>query len=112
MSDHTGLRVISQADGYDSELDCFLKLLDYYTDKIIAHENQEIPISILLIKLMELLKRTQNKILITKALIITISFFEHIPTDMYNNQGIDIDFLPLKYKERALSLLRQEFLLN
>ena len=112
MLEHTGLRVISRIDRFDLELNCISKVLDYYDEKIVGHEYQEIPISYLLIKLMEQLQRTNNKTLITKALIITISFFKRIPPDAYDNQGIDIDLLPIKYKKKALSQLRQEFLLN
>jgi len=106
------LRVIPEVSIVDSQLKCILKLCDYYEKKIAAHENQEIPISVLLIKLMELLKKNNDKILITKALIITISFFEHIPADLYDNQGIEIDLLPLQYKEKALAHLKNEFLAN
>ena len=81
----------------DEESECILQIWDYYHKEIVDHENEEIPISLLLIKLMEFLKRTNNKELITKALLITISFFQHVPLDLYDNRGIDIDLLPLKY---------------
>jgi len=61
---------------------------------------------------MNILKRTNNKALITKALLITISFFPHVPADLYNNRGIEMDLLPKKYRKKALFQLRQEFLLN
>ena len=95
---------------FDSE--CISKVWDYYYEKIVNHECQALPISLLLIKLMNVLKRTKNKAHITKALLLTISFFHNVPPDFSNNRGIEIDLLPIKYREKAISLLRQEFLLN
>ncbi len=112
ISDYTGLRVISDFDFNGSEIDCISRIWDYYYKKIVDHENQELPISFLLIKLMNVLKETNNKVLITKALLITISFFSHTPADFHDNRGIEIELLPSKYRKRAISLLRQEFLLN
>jgi len=112
MSDTELIRLLAEVQNTDNEVECISKLLDFYQSEILNHGYHEIPISFLLIKLMEILKRTNNKTLITKALIITISFFERIPPDIYNNQGIEIDLLPLKYKKKALSQLKQEFLLN
>jgi hypothetical protein len=86
--------------------------MDFYQNEVLPHEYQDMPISFLLIKLMELLKLTENKTLITKALIITISFFEQIPPDIYDNQGIELDLLPLKVKKNAISQLNQEFQFN
>lgn len=73
------------------------------------HEYQQIPISLMIIKLMDILKQTNNKALITKALLLTISFFPDIPADLYNNRGIEMDLLSRKYRKKALSQLRQEF---
>ncbi len=94
------------------ESECFVKILNYYHNEILGHEYQEIPIGLLIIKLMKILEKTGNRSLITKALIITIQFFRRVPADIYNNQGIEIDLLPLKFKKKALSQLKQEFLLE
>ena len=107
-----GLRFISEIEVFDSELEYISKIWDYYYKEIVNHEYQQIPISLLIIKLMNLLKRTNNKALITKTLLITISFFPHVPADLYNNRGIEMDLLPKKYRKKALSQVRQEFLLN
>jgi len=106
------IKRLVEVQNNENELECISKLLEFYKTEIMNLKFQEIPISFLFIKLMKVLKRTSNKILITKALIITISFFEHIPADFCDNQGIEIDLLPLKYKKKALSQLKQEFLLN
>ena len=100
------------SDNKVKEFECFSKILEYYEREIVGHENIEIPISFLLIKLMKILKETVNKTLVTKALLITISFFGNFPADLYDNRGIEIDLLPTKYRKKAISLLRQEFLLN
>ena len=96
----------------DPESDCIMKILNYYQEDISGHQYQEIPIALLIIKLMKILEKTGNRSLITKALIITIQFFRRVPADIYNNQGIEIDLLPLKYKKKALSQLKQEFQLK
>lgn len=106
------MEIISEIEIFNSELDFILKIWDYYYEKIDNQEHKEIPISLLLIKLMKILRQTKNKPLIKKALLITISFFHDVPTGFYENRGIEMGLLPQKYKKRALSLLRQEFLLN
>jgi len=103
---------ISEIDIINSELEFMLRIWDYYYEKIKNQENKEIPISLLLIKLMRILRQTKNKPLIKKALLITISFFHDVPADYYENRGIEIKSLPKKDRKRALLLLRQEFLLN
>ena len=103
------MRVMSDIYINDFESECISEVWDYYYEKIVTHECQALTISLLIIKLMNVLKRTNNKGFITKALLITISFFKLIPSDLYNNRGIDIDLLPLKYRKKAILLLRQEF---
>lgn len=95
------MRVISNILHDNSELEFILKIWDYYYEKIEDHEHEEIPISFLLIKLMRILRQTENKALIKKALLITISFFHDVPADHCENRGIEMDLLPQKYKKRA-----------
>ena len=106
------VKFLTKIQSTDPESDCIVKIFDYYQDEILDQQNQEIPISLLMIKLMEILEKTKNKSLITKALIIVIQFFDRIPADLYDNQGIEIDLLPLKYKKKAQSQLKQEFQLE
>ena len=96
-----GLRFISEIEVFDSDLECFSKIWDYYYKEIVNHKYQQIPISLLIIKLMNILKRTNDKALITKALLITISFFPHVPADLYNNRGIEMDLLPKKIQKQS-----------
>ena len=97
----------------DFESKCISKVWGYYYEKIVDHEPREIPISLLIVKLMDFLKRTRNKDYITKALLMTISFLHQIPAgDIYNNRGIDLAILPKKHKKKVIEMLRQEFLLN
>jgi len=103
------LRIISEIGLFESELECISKIWDYYYGEIENHEYQQISISFLLIKLMEILKQTKNKALITNALLLAISFFSNIPPDSYNNRGIDMDTLSKKSRKKLLSQLRQEF---
>ncbi len=95
------------------EIKCISRVWDYYYKKISGHESQDIPISLLIIKLMSVLKKSKNKDLIAKALLLAISFFHHIlPGDIYDHRGIDIEILPREPKKKVIELLRQEFLLN
>ena len=101
---------MSSIKGNDFEIECISKIWDYYYKKIIGHDCQDIPISLLLIKLMDVLKESKNKGFIAKALLLTISFFSHIPSgDIYDHRGIDIEILPRRPKKEAIELLRQEF---
>ena len=106
------MKKLSETQKNDFELECITKIWDYYYKEVVNQERVEVPISFLLIKLMEVLKQSNNKELMTKALLITISFFQNVPADLYNRRGIDINLLPQKYRKKALLLLRQEFLLN
>lgn len=106
------MKKLSERQKNDFELECISKIWDYYYKKVVNHKRVEVPISFLLIKLMDVLKQTNDKELITKALLITISFFRNVPADLYNKRGIEICLLPKKYRKKALLLLRQEFLLN
>ena len=106
------MRNLNKFDINNFELECISKVFEYYDKEIVNHKEREISISFLLIKVMNILKKTKNKAVITKVLLLIISFLNNIPPDLYNNRGIEIDLLPVKYREKAISLLRQEFLYN
>ncbi|MFX1504049.1 MAG: hypothetical protein ACFFDH_24020, partial [Promethearchaeota archaeon] len=64
------------------------------------------------IELMKYLKRTQNRTLVTNALILIISLFEDIPPDTYNNRGVKVNRISEEDKRFLIEDLKQEFLPN
>lgn len=69
------VKFMTKIQSTDTESDCIVKIYDYYQREVLNHQNQVVQISRLMIKLMEILEKTKNKLLITKALIIVIQFF-------------------------------------
>ena len=63
-----------------------------------------------IIKLMQVLKRTNNKLLARNALIIIISLFEHLPPDLFNNLGTNANVLKKEERESLKSILKTEFI--
>lgn len=51
------MRIISRSKIFDSEVDCYSKIWDYYYEEIMNHEFQQIPICLLIIKLMNILRQ-------------------------------------------------------
>ncbi|MFX1572558.1 MAG: hypothetical protein ACFFB0_07405 [Promethearchaeota archaeon] len=100
-------------NNYDEfELDCYLKIIDFFQKEKVNKENKEIWKSKSLIELMNYLDRTKNKTLVTNAIILIISLFEDIPPDIYNNRGVDINQVSEKDRRSLISKLKDEFLLN
>ena len=96
----------------DFELELYLKIVDYFQDDNINPENKEIWLNQSIIKLMKLLKRTQNRTLVANALILLLSLFEDIPPDLYTNRGHNINSISEKDKKSLISQLKNEFLPN
>ncbi|MHA1293685.1 MAG: hypothetical protein ACTSQJ_13585 [Promethearchaeota archaeon] len=96
----------------ENEMKCYLKILNYFQKKSDKREDIELWKSKSLMKLMDILMRTQNRKLITNALILMITLFENIPPDIYNNRGIHINRLSGKDKRALISALKEEFLPN
>jgi len=62
---------------------------------------------------MNALKKGNNKDLIAEALVMAISFFNHITSgDFYDNRSKEIKILPNEHKRIAMDFLRLEFLMN
>jgi len=94
------------------ELDYYLKILEYSQDDKISREKKEIWKNQSIIELMNLLKRTQNRVFVTNALILILSLFEDIPPDTYNNRGVSIARISEKDKRFLIKELKEEFLPN
>ena len=97
----------------DFELDCYLKILNYFRCKKINREKKEIWKSQSLIELMDLLDQTKNKNVITNAIILILSLFGEIPPDIYDNHGVDIRRISEKDRKDFINeALKNEFLPN
>ena len=77
----------------DFELDCYLKILEYFQHEKVNREKTEIWKDHSLIELMKLLDKAKNRVLVTNSLILMLSLFEDIPPDTYNNRGVDINHI-------------------
>ncbi len=99
-------------DKDDLELDCYLKILDYFQEDKINKENTEIWKSRSFIELMKLLEEKKNRDLVTNAIILILSLFDDIPPDTYNNRGVDIKRISLEDKKSLIAGLEEEFLPN
>ncbi|MFW9896616.1 MAG: hypothetical protein ACFFD7_12495 [Candidatus Thorarchaeota archaeon] len=96
----------------DLELDCYLKILDYFQKEKGNKENTEIWKDHTFIKLMKLLEQKKNKELVTNAIILILSLFEDIPPDTYNNRGVDISRISHEDRKSLIAGLEEEFLPN
>ena len=94
------------------ELDCYLKIIDFFKNKKVNKEKTEIWKSQSLIKLMNFLDRSKNKTLVANAIILILSLFEDIPPDTYNNRGVDVNRISEKDRRSLISELKDEFLPN
>ena len=86
-----------------------MKIIDFCENKDFNAKTAEIWRSKTIIELMKVLKRTQNRELVTNALLLILSFFEQLPIDLYNEKGIRADCLGDDEKSLLLSELRLEF---
>ena len=96
----------------DYELDCYLKIINYFQKEKINREEAEIWKNKSIIELMNLLDRTRNRTLVTNALILLLSLFENKPPDIFNNRGVNINRISHKDKRSLIEHLKNEFLPN
>lgn len=94
------------------ELDLYLKIIDYFQKEKVTREEIEIWKNKSIIELMKFLERSQNRTLVTNALILILSLFEDIPPDIYNNRGVNINRISQKDKRFLIEDLKEEFLPN
>ncbi|MFX0028130.1 MAG: hypothetical protein ACFE8B_02895 [Candidatus Hermodarchaeota archaeon] len=94
------------------ELDCYLKIIEYFQTEKVSREETEIWKSQSLIEIMKLLDKAKNRALVTNALILMLTLFEDIPPDTYNNRGVNINRISRKDRESLIGDLREEFLPN
>jgi len=94
------------------EMECYLKIIDFFQKEKISQEETEIWKSKSIIELMKYLKRTHNRPLVANALILLLSLFEDIPPDTYNNRGVNINRMSEKDKRSMIENLKDEFLPN
>ncbi len=94
------------------ELDLYLKIIDYFQKEKVTREEIEIWKNKSIIELMKFLEGSQNRTLVTNALILILSLFEDIPPDIYNNRGVNINRISQKDKRFLIEDLKEEFLPN
>ena len=99
-------------NGDELELDFYLQIIDYFQKEKVDKEQTEIWKNKSIIKLMKYLKRTQNRTLVTNALILILSLFEDIPPDIYNNRGVNFKRISERDKRFLIEDLKEEFLPN
>lgn len=96
----------------DFELDCYLKILDYFQSEKIDRDKTEIWKNQSLIELMKFLDTTKHRVMVTNAIILILSLFEDIPPDIFNNRGVNINRISAKDRKSLIADLKDEFLPN
>ncbi|MFX1296952.1 MAG: hypothetical protein ACFFD2_19120 [Promethearchaeota archaeon] len=96
----------------ESELEFYLKIVDYFQNENLSPENKEIWKNQSIIQLMNILEQTQDRKFVANALILLLSLFEDFPPDNYNSRGDNIKRISEKDKKSILLKLRNEFLPN
>jgi len=94
------------------ELDCYMKILDYFQKDKVNKENTEIWKDQSFIELMKLLEQEKNRDVVTNAIILMLSLFEDMPPDTYNNRGVNINLISGKDRISIVANLKDEFLPN
>ncbi|MFX1479854.1 MAG: hypothetical protein ACFFCI_17185 [Promethearchaeota archaeon] len=96
----------------DFEIDCYLKILNYFQSEHRDREKTEIWKNKAFIKLMEFLDQKKNKTFVANAIILILSLFEDIPPDIYNNRGVNVNRISAKDRQLVIADLKEEFLPN
>ena len=99
-------------NGDELELDFYLKIIDYFQKEKVDKEKTVIWKNKSITNLMKYLERTQNRTLVTNALILILSLFEDIPPDIYNNRGVNFNRISERDKRFLIEELKEEFLPN
>ncbi|MFW9946659.1 MAG: hypothetical protein ACFFDX_07500 [Candidatus Odinarchaeota archaeon] len=92
------------------ELEYYTKIINFFKSQPSNKDSIEIWKNKSFIELMKVLERTKNKKLVQNAIILIISLFEQLPPDLYNNRGINANFISKKDKKSYLSVLKSEFI--
>ena len=98
--------------GQISDVECYFKIIEYIESR---NPNQEVILKLVskvLIKLMEILKRTQNKELIRNGILLTLSYLDNSPPHAYHCIEENCINRITGDKTEFSSLLRDEFLPN
>lgn len=101
-----------QQNDEEMEMNCYLRIIDFFEKEKNNRESVEIWKSNSFKKLMDTLDRTKNKKLVTNALILILTLFENFPPDIFNNRGINVNYLSQKDRDNFVSELQREFLVN
>ena len=94
----------------NSELKCYIQILNYFENKDNNLERTEIWKNQALITLMRILRQNDKELQVKNAIILIISLFEGLPPDLFNNRGKDSGELTNKDRGFYLAELKQEFL--
>ena len=94
------------------ELDYYISIIEFFQNQDTNEETTEIWKNKSIIELMKFLEGSQNRTLVTNALILILSLFEDIPPDIYNNRGVNINRISQKDKRFLIEDLKEEFLPN
>ena len=92
----------------DIESNYYNSIIDFFQNKRFDKVSTEIWKDKMLIKLMNVLERTQNRDLVRNAILIILSLFEDLPPDFYNNQGKSSASLSPQDKESFKTILKAE----
>jgi len=100
--------------GNDDNLEqcCYLEIIEYFNERTINQEEKEIWKNHILIELMNFLNQTNNRKLVTNAIILLLSLSEDNPLDIYSDRGTNINQIVDKDKKLLIQNLKEELLHN
>ena len=91
------------------ELDYYLSIIDFFQNQNTSRETTEIWRNKSFIELMNVLKRTRKKEFVKNAIIIILSLFDKMPSDICNSKGTKVNSLTNGDKLSYVNILKSEF---
>lgn len=94
----------------NSDVEYYDNILKYFQNRLDGKQSVEIWKNKIYMKLMHLLGKTENIMLVRNSILLILSLFENLPPDLYNNRGFRFNKLKNKDKRKVISNLKQEIL--
>ncbi len=92
----------------NSDMEFYDNILRHYSEMCKDNQNIEIWKNKIYIKLMNLLTKTENILLVRNSILLIISLFDNLPPDSYNNHGFSFSKSNKKDKKQVILNLKEE----
>ncbi|MFW9942383.1 MAG: hypothetical protein ACFFFT_15200 [Candidatus Thorarchaeota archaeon] len=102
--------MIDSIDNAKLEIDNYLRIIDYFQERKLNNESNEIRKFQSYIELVNTFKRTQNRNQFSNEIILMLALFEEMSPDSSHTSEDNIDQLSKREKNRFIEILKNEFL--